>query len=204
MDDPISVKNDWDKVDWWALNRELVPRVARWFRDRKCYETDSILPNTGMSAIDVAHDAVVCIMESERYRTIPSHKVRLALAVTIAFRDFLDLVQSKEFNLGFMIDSVDPDEVEFLMPSVSPKDLLNAVEAESLIRSLGPDLDGDQEVMELLYIWLRLGINKRADIAGIMGVSERKVTDIARRMTYRLRKVRSLRRRLQSTDRSEI
>lgn len=101
----------------------------------------------------------------------------------------MDLIKSADYKRTLITDSIDGEHAENALASFSGmNDILEATETTALVSSLQSLLD-DNDMLGKTYLdlWLIKGVGKRADIAAVMGVSEREVTDIRRRLIYKIK-----------------
>src|SRR6267154_192998 len=76
-----------------SLISRLTGVALGWFGQRNCRGEDAVLPGTGISAPDLAYNAVLEFLKNEHKYRVKSDKDRFRLMVTIMKRDFIDLVR---------------------------------------------------------------------------------------------------------------
>lgn len=174
------------KMEVNSFYENLRARACRLFKEKGCSGADSMLPGTGMSAVDLASKTLLNLME-EGYWTPENDEVPLALAYRMMERDFLDIIRRRDYKLTEITDSIngehDQHDVENL-PSPDPG--FEVVEAELLVRSLKQSLGHDEQAKAYLDVWLIQGLESRLDVAHALGVSEQEVTNIRRRLLYKM------------------
>jgi DNA-directed RNA polymerase specialized sigma24 family protein len=146
-----------------------------------------MLPGTGMSAGDLVADTIANLITSGRWRQSSPSGDLFPLAFRMMYNDFLDLIDREEYKRTLITNSIDgdhnPQDLENL-PSSSAG--METAEAVSLVNSLERLLGHDKRLKAYLEVWLIEGLESRADIAYALGISEQEVTNIRRRLTYKI------------------
>ena len=78
---------------WESLIKRLTAVAFGWFYDRRCSDDESVLPGTGVSARDLAYNAILEFLKNEGQYNPTSDEDRFRLIYTIMKRDFIDLVR---------------------------------------------------------------------------------------------------------------
>jgi DNA-directed RNA polymerase specialized sigma24 family protein len=190
MDAPHSSQVDWQQIDWQPLLSKLTACALRWFRMEGCYEADSVLPGTGMSAVDLVYDTVLSVLADDATaRLVAVGGDPFPFILTALRHNFLDLVkQGREYHRTLITDAANDSrangEVE---RDVCDADGFALVGAAVLVRKLHVILGNDAELKDYVSAWLLKGLEKRADIAYHLGVSEQEITNRKRRLIYKLK-----------------
>lgn len=191
MDDSVDNPIDPESVDWWSLNRKLLSYAAYLFRGRGCSGMDSVLPNTGMSAIDLTGKIVTKLMEGTGLDKVSDEKGLYRYAREMLWNDFLDLVKSAEYERTIIMDSIDAEQDDPLLASLSSTfEVIEAAEAAALVNRLQSFFNEDMAAQAYLRLWLIKGM-KRDEIAHLLGLTNREVTDIRRRVLYKIKSLLS-------------
>lgn len=190
MGEPRYAQVDWRQVDWNALRSKLTACALRWFRAEGCHEADSVLPGTASSAIDLACDVVAHVLarEDADRLTAPGGDP-FAFLLTAMRHDFLDLVkQGREYKRTIIFDEGGEQggRYESVASSRQPDAFAHA-DAAVLVRKIHLLLGDDVELKEYVTAWLLNNLDKRADMAYHLGVSEQEVTNRKRRLIYKLK-----------------
>lgn len=148
---------------------------------------DSILPNTGMSAVELTRTTTTKLMEEDRWRKVCKGEEDLyKYARKMMWHDFLDLIKSPEYKRTILTDSIDIEQDESLLASLSGAiEVMEAAESAALVRTLQSLFDQDMAAQAYLRLWLIEGM-KREEIAHLLGLTKREVTDIRRRVIYKI------------------
>ena len=140
-----------------------------------------------MAAVDLAYDTVLKLLAEDVRWVPPSPGADPFPFIRVVMRhDFLDLVkQGREYKRTTVIDAgVNGDEFE---EPAQQKAVIFAGDTAALVKKLHALLGDDVELKEYVTVWLVHGLEKRADIAYSLGVSEQEVTNRYRRLLYKLR-----------------
>lgn len=172
-------------LDWESLLVRLTARAILWFRDRHCYGADAVLPGTAKSATELARNAALEFFKGEKVKWRPKtpDEDPYPLIVEVMRNDFLDLVKKSETKQTVILDATrnkaDYRELELVRDS---NDGFVSAEAASLARSLYPLIKGDQKLKDYIDAVCLCGLRKREDIAELLGITPREVTDLQRRL----------------------
>jgi DNA-directed RNA polymerase specialized sigma24 family protein len=184
MDEPADNREGPREIDWAALYQRLLACAARWFKGRGCRGVDTALPGTAVSARDLASKAVLDLLKgAERHPKLLDGDP-FPYALRAMRNDFLDLLKREEFKRASASASIDDAAVTSENLANSGNGLETA-EARSLVRSLDRFLGNDAMLKAYLEVRVVRGVDNRADIAHLLGVSAREVTDIQRRLIYK-------------------
>lgn len=171
---------------WKSLLKRLTAVAFGWFKDRGCSNYESVLPGTGMSAIDLAFNARLELIKNQSKYHLTSDDDRFRLMVTIMRNDFCDLVKRLETKrtvfLGATSDCDGRGELENL---ADPNSGFASAEAALAARSLYPLAEGEQELIDLIDAVAIFGHRKREDISDLLGVSPEEVTKRQKKLKYR-------------------
>lgn len=174
-------------IDWLYLYDRLLICASRLFKDKGCTNVDSMLPGTGMSARDLAASTIANLITSGRWRQVSPGGDLFPLAFRMMRNDFLDLIKKEEYKRTVITDSIDGchhrQDLENLPGS---SDGLESAKAAVLVNSLERLLGHDKMLKAYLEAWLVKGLESRADIAFALGISEQEVTNVRRKLTYKI------------------
>jgi hypothetical protein len=190
MDDAASQMNPRD-IDWVSLNRRLLACAVRLFKGQGCYGPDSMLPNTGMCARDLAAKTIVELLKDDQWQSTSQNSDPFPFALIMMKRDFLDLVKRPEFKRTVIIES---DDAGFGQQETGSSCISNngfeAVENAAFVESLKRILRPDSMMAGYLEAVVVKGLSKRTDIAYELGLTEQEVTNIKRKLIYKARLIR--------------
>lgn len=186
IDDPTENREDSGDIDWAALYKKLLAVAARWFKGRGCRDVDTELPGTSETARDLASKAIMNVLKGAKRHTALLDEDPFPYALRAMQNDFFDLLRREEFKRASTIVSIDDDDNRRALENLSGSDNgLEAAEAASLVNSLERFLGNDEMLKAYLEVRVVRGVENRADIAYLLGVSAREVTDIHRRLIYK-------------------
>ncbi|MCA1636555.1 MAG: hypothetical protein LC802_23415 [Acidobacteria bacterium] len=187
-DDPSDNQEESGEVDWGVLYQRLLGCAARWFNGRGCPDVDAALPGTAVSARDLASKAILNLLKgAERHPKLLDGDP-FPYALRAMRNDFLDLLRREEFKRASTTVSLEDGDNRLALENLAGSDNgLEAAEAASLVNSLGRFLGHDEMLKAYLEVRVVRGVENRADIAYLLGVSAREVTDIQRRLIYKAR-----------------
>lgn len=185
-DDPAENREDSGEVDWAALYQRLLACAARWFKGRGCQNVDAALPGTAVSARDLASKAILNVLKGAERHPALLDEDPFPYALRAMQNDFFDLLKREEFKRAATIVSIDDCDNRRALENLAGSDNgLEAAEAASLVNSLERFLGHDEMLKAYLEVRVVRGVENRADIAYLLGVSAREVTDIQRRLIYK-------------------
>jgi hypothetical protein len=168
------------------LQEMLLACASRLFKDKGCFGVDSMLPGTGMSAQDLAAKTILNIIEGGYWNPESSGVDMFPLAYRIMKRDFLDLIKRTEYKQTEITESIESNHDQHDVENLpSPDNGFQAADAALLVNSLKRLLGHDEMAKAYLDVWLVQGLDSLEDKARALGVSEREVTDIRRRLVYK-------------------
>lgn len=191
MDEHPHSQVDWHRADWPALLSRLTACALHWFKDEGCLEADSVLPGTGVSALDLVYDTVVKLIEDEGvcWRPQSADDDLFPFLLTVIHHDFLDLVkQGRAYKRTVITDANNRSEAQLELGNIPVSaNSFDPAEAAALAKKLHTILGDDTELKEYVTAWLVKGLEKRADIAYSLGISLQEVTNRKRRLIYKLK-----------------
>lgn len=186
MDDPVT-QSDSCLIDWLSLYERLLACALRLFKDKGCTNVDAMLPGTGMSAKDLAASTISNLLTSRQWQQSSLGGDLFPFAFRMMHNDFLDLITREEYKRTVITDSIDGDHNrQYLENLPSSSDGLEAANATVLVNSIERLLGHDKMLKAYLEVLLVKGLEGRADIAYALGISEKEVTNIKRRLTYKI------------------
>src|ERR1043165_3912320 len=173
--------------DWESLIKRLTAVAFGWFYDRRCSDDESVLPGTGMSARDLAYNAILELLKNEGQYNPKSDEDRFRLIYTIMWRDFIDLVRKGRAHdrtviLDAAVDAEGRSELENLPDT---RDDFVSAEAASVARSLYPLTDGDPQLKNLIDAVAMFDRSDRDEQADMLGVTATEITNMKKRLKYR-------------------
>lgn len=172
-------------IDWDSLFERLTACALRWFRDEFCFDEEAVLPGTAGSAVELAYNAALEFFKGEKVKWRPKtpDEDPFPLIVRVMRNDFLDLIKRSEYRRTVIMDAeAAGDGAAALERLGDESDGFHSAEAASLARALYPLVKGDQELKDYIDAVCILGLRKREEIADVLGIEPRKVTDIQRRL----------------------
>jgi DNA-directed RNA polymerase specialized sigma24 family protein len=188
MDDSSANQTDPVGVDWSMLYKRLSLCATSWFRGEGCFDDDSVLPNTGMSARDLVSNTILNLMKEDQLRSVSASGDLFPFAFRMMRNDFLDLVKSAEYKQTLITESISGEHKQSLMASLSSThDVMENAEVAALVNSLKASLDLNEMEKSFLDVWLVKRVAKREDIAYILGVRKQEATNIKRKLVYKLK-----------------
>lgn len=175
-----------EKLDpvWAEVNRlvtELRGVAIRLFEERGCFGEFTVLPGTGKCAADLVADTVGNLLIEGYWYPGTGGEDPFPIAYRMMYRDFLDLIKSKGYT---ETQTIARDDVEQLRSPRSDAEQKQA-EAELTLASYRRPLENDPQALKLLELHLG-GVEKRADQARLMKIPEQEVTNIKKRLIYKI------------------
>ena len=172
---------------WESLIKRLTAVAFGWFYDRRCSDDESVLPGTGVSARDLAFNAILEFLKNEGQYNLKSDEDRFRVIYTIMKRDFIDLVRKgrahdRTLILDAAVDANGRSEFENLPDT---RDDFASAEAASVARSLYPLTDGDPQLKNLIDAVAMFNCCDRDEQADLLGVTPTEVTNMKKRLKYR-------------------
>ena len=165
-------------IDLEDLLVRLTATSLKWFKQRRCFRPDSVLPGTGTTAEDLAQNALLeVLMDDSLWKPKTSDEDPYPLLVTIMKHDFLDLIKSAGHNKTEVVDNLD-DEVD--------QDDYVSAEAAILARQLRPFVEDDPDLIDYIDAVLMFGLHKREDIAELLVITPRQVSDRRTKLQIKL------------------
>lgn len=182
--------NDPRHIDWELLLTRLTARALKWFRDRGCLDQEAVLPGTATSAIELAYKAVLDFENGGKKKWHPetAEDDPFRLIAHNMWNDFKDLVKKSEYKRYVSLDeSCDDDGRNGLESVPASIDVSVDTEAASLGQSLNRILDskcvsGKQLMKDYIYAVCEMKLRDRDEIASLLGVTPREITDVQRRL----------------------
>jgi hypothetical protein len=164
------------------LSERLTASAWRLFRDRGCSSVESMLPGTGMCALDLVAKTIWDLIDHGQW-TPGSGEDIYPVAYKALKRDFLDLIKSAEHRTTEISESIEDEHRDRLTAEAIPQ----GTEGALLVNSLRPYLKNDPEALEFLEVLLVKGFEAHPDIADEMGVTVQDVINIKRRLRLKNR-----------------
>jgi len=156
----------------------LTATALKWFKQRQCFKSDSVLPGTGASAEDLAQNALLeILLDDSLWKPKAPDEDPFPVLVTIMKHDFLDMIKSARYNRTEVVDA--PDEETNKHGYISPK-------AAILARQLHSVVGNDPALMEYVDAVLVCGLYKREDIAELLGITPRQASDRRAKLRIKL------------------
>lgn len=173
--------------DWESLIKRLTAVAFGWFYDRRCSDDESVLPGTGMSARDLAYNAILELLKNEGQYNPKSDEDRFRLIYTIMWRDFIDLVRKGRAHDRTVIQdaAIDADGRSEFENLPATADDFASTEAASVARSLYPLTDGDTQLKNLIDAVAMFDCLDRDAQADMLGVTPAEITNMKKRLKYR-------------------
>ena len=174
-------------LDATELEKKLLVVASRQFASAGCVGIDVMLPGTGKTALGLAHDAIVKLLKSGKWRPGENGREIYPYAVATVKSLFIDLLRDAA---GKNTTVMDPDELETLRASNELSveiQLIRAERFEQIKLRMGNDTDGKGYLDAV-----RDGARTRTEIAEAMGKSPQEVTKIQRRVQYKLKEMEGI------------
>ena len=159
------------------LSERLTAAAWRLFRERGCSSLESVLPGTGMSAVDLVAKTIWDLIEHGHW-TPGSGQDIYPVAYKALEHDFLDLIKSAGHKSTQISESIEEEHGDRVREEPIPRETEGAL----LVNSLRPHLKNDPEALEFLDALLVKGFDTDADTARQMGVTVQRVINIKRRL----------------------
>jgi len=184
-------QEDSDRIDWDVLYLDLLGCAVRWFAKEGCSDEDVALPGTAVSARDLASRAILNLLKGAKTHPNLLSEDPFPYALTTMRNDFYDLVKRKEYKRASRIISIDDDQNRRDLENIpGPDNGLAAAEAATLVNSVERLVGHDKMLKAYLEALVVKGVESRADIAEMLGMSVREVTDIHRRLVYKVSRLK--------------
>ncbi|HEY6806139.1 MAG TPA: hypothetical protein VI306_21340 [Pyrinomonadaceae bacterium] len=176
-----------EKLDpaWVELERlkiKLRGVALRLFAERGCFGDFVVLPGTSTCAADLVGDTIGNLLIEGYWHPGTGGEDPFPIAYQMLYRDFLDLVKSSEHTKAVIMGPTDAEQLLSASHSSSEQD---RAEAQLRLESYRRPLANDPEALELLELHLS-GVEKRADKARAMKITEQAVTNIQKRLVYKV------------------
>lgn len=172
----------WEEFD--RLSTQLLAVAVRLFESRRCLGAFTVLPGTSTCAADLAANTVANLIVEGYWHPGTGGQDPFPIGYRMMHRDFLDLIKSQEH---IKAEIMDPADAEQLLGSSNSSSDQERTEAELTVASFRRPLANDPQALELLELVLT-GVEKRADQARKMKITEQEVTNIKRRLMYKIRR----------------
>jgi DNA-directed RNA polymerase specialized sigma24 family protein len=147
----------------------LTATALKWFKQRRCYQRDAVLPGTGTSAEDLAQNALLeVLMDDSLWKPKTPDEDPFPLLITIMKHDFLDLIKSSGYKTTDVIDIQEQDD---------DRDGYISATAAILARQMHSIVDHDPALTDFIDAVLLFGLHKREDIAELLGITPRQASE---------------------------
>ena len=168
-------------IDWQRALGKLTYSATRWMVGKRGVDRDDPIIK-GRSPGDLAQEALIEVIEKYgKLAKTGTDEELLGLAYRIMYRDFLDLVRSKEYRGRERLDD----------PTLGLEESLSSVETQyqeledaDLISELYAIAADDGELKDFIDAVVELNLYKREHVAEILDVSPQEVTNRQRRLGY--------------------
>ncbi len=175
-----------EKLDplWAEFDRlviELRGVALRLFAGRGCFGEFTVLPGTAKCAADLVADTVGNLLVEGYWHPGTGGENPFPIAYRMMYRDFLDLIKSRAHTETQTVAPADAEKLPSPQSSAEQK----RAEAELTVASFRRPLANDPQALQLLDLQLT-GVEKRADQAREMKITEQEVTNIKRRLMYKI------------------
>ena len=165
------------------LYTRLLACAVKLFKGRKCYGVDSVLPGTGSSPGDLASRTILKLMTGDQWRPGTGGKDIFPLAYVMLEHAFFDLIKSAGHRLTVITDSEEGEDLKEIASSESPYDDAAAKEQAGIYKR---HFENDEMAKKFLDAIQKPGVETREDLALELNVTVQEVTNIQRRIQYKL------------------
>jgi hypothetical protein len=169
-----------DEVD--DLSDRLLAVAMRWFANEGCFASLAVLPGTGTCAEDLVADTVGILLAEGRWHPGSGGPDPFPLAYTIMKKDFLDLLKSRKYTTTEIRDEIPLDSAQI---PLKLRAVVERAEVQLRIDSLRRPLANDEKALKVIELRLQ-GVEKRAEIAAKLRITVQEVTNIQRRLAYKI------------------
>lgn len=170
------------------LRIRLLAVAYRLFRDKGCQGVDTVLAGTSTTARDIVGDTFVRLLVSGKWHPGSGGPDIFPYAKVILDHLFVDLLRRSEHRTAA---DVDLEEVERFRKSTERDSPFRAIASketyEWIMRQLGPD-----KMARAFVEAVQNGATTRAEIAEDLGVTSQEVSNIQRRLQYKLHNMEKL------------
>lgn len=181
---------DWKSLDWQKLVDRLTAFSRHLFKSEGCLEPDSVLPGTGMSAVDLVYDVVLEVFKKRDHLLIDAPDGDpFSYLATILRCDFIDLVRAgREYRRTTIIEADQTSgEIFDDKRTRNLEEEFTQAEAAVLLRKLHLLLGDDEELKEYATVIVLQGLQKRGHIAEALNITPAEATVRKRRLAYKLK-----------------
>lgn len=195
MATPFFSQPGWEAFDWLDLIGRLTKRAFRWFRAEGCLHPEAVLPGTGTSAVDLVYDTLTKVFREEaRFISSAQGADPFPFIATVMRHDFLDLVkQGREYKRTRMADDQEDERTQRELARMPAQaDGIDEARNSVLFSQVCSIIGADDKLRRLLEALLIRGLVKRAELAYDLEVDEQEVTNMNRRLAYKLKPFRHL------------
>lgn len=175
-----------------VLRRRLLAAASVLFKSQGCEGVDTVLPGTSTTARDLVGDTFVKLLVSKKWHPGSGEADIYPFARVSLLHLFIDLLRRSEHHTAA---NVDPEEAEKGGQLVNPPSFDSPFRAiaskeayDALMTHIGPADEKGRAFVEAI----QNGATTRAEIAEDMGITVEEVTNIQKRLHYKLSKVEQL------------
>ncbi len=170
--------------------KRLVGQALRWFKEEGLNTRDDILSATGMSAEDLAYNAVLEVLRDVKARWQPERPDEdpYAFIVRVMRNDFLDLVKpGRAYKRVLVVDTQANNEGQPALDNYeTAQDGMDKAHTALVANDLYKVVGEDQELKDMIAAVLLLDRPKREDIASLLDITPEEVTNRQRRLRNKL------------------
>lgn len=170
-------------IDWQRLFNKLLYSATAWMIKKRVNKTDPMIKGVGPP--DLAQRAIgVIVQKYHHFVDVGSEDDILNLAYRIMWRDFLDLVRSKDYRTKDSLDEIRADQDDFAGGATGATQYQDLADEEAA-KDFYELAAGDSELIEYIEAVLEVKVYKREVIAELLGISPQEVTNRQRRLRYK-------------------
>lgn len=174
-------------IEWESFFNRLTAIASGWMKDRSPYSDEIMLDS--VSPKDLAQTAALEVF-SKYHLTGPARTENelFKIACRAMWHDFLEIVRRKRFKTSQRLENIEPgsrDEKSLARNDRVQEDLeRDALNRRDLAwwRSLA---NGEQDMLDFIDAVLEVGVYKRSQVAELLGVDVKKVTNLQRNLRNR-------------------
>lgn len=172
-------------VDFGVLLKKLTACAVKMFIKIKCYSPNGVLPGVAKSPQDLAQDSLMTFFNEDKWRPKTSDEDPFPYILTIMRNDFMDVLKSSAYKKTSSQEEYDQLR-RFAKASVlSAK--INDVDKKILKEQLYKFVSDQKDLKDYLDAVFELRLDKREDIAEVLGLEANEVTNLSRRLVYTLK-----------------
>lgn len=172
-------------VDFGVLLKKLTACAVKMFIKMKCCSPDRVLPGVAQSPQDLAQNALMTFFNEDKWRPKISNEDPFPYILMIMRNDFMDLLKSSAHKKTANQEEYDQLRrfAKASVLSVKINDVDKKILKEQLYKLVGKEKD----LRDYLDAVFELGLEKRENIAEILGLEPKEVTNLSRRLVYTLK-----------------